>query len=245
MSARLVVGQLNLIASDLAATIAFYRLLGLTVEEIDLPGWRPHHASATMPDGFRLEFDSSAFARQWNPGFGGQAGNTGCVVFFSVEDREDVDRLFWKMTGAGYGSQKAPEDAFWGARYAIVEDPDGNGVGIMSRIDPARRHAPPPISDFAHYDERICSTLRWKDVVLPPSVTPADVDTLIFADMVRHWRKVARIVASALTICEARSIPLSAEVIAARIQELAETGRLEGAGNLTMWRHSEVRLPQK
>jgi hypothetical protein len=114
----------------------------------------------------------------------------------------------------------------------------------MSQIDPARRHAPPPISDFAHFDERICSTLRWKDAVLPPSVTPADVDALIFADMVRHWRKVARIVASALTLCEARSIPLRAEVIAARVQELAETGRIESAGYPTMWRHSEVRLPQ-
>jgi len=93
-------------------------------------------------------------------------------------------------------------------------------------------------------EDRISSTLRWQDVVLPASVTAANIDALIFADMVGHWRKVARIVASALTICEARSIPLSAEVIAARVQELAETGRIESKGNLTMWRHSEVRLPQ-
>jgi hypothetical protein len=25
------------------------------------------------------------------------------------------------------------------ARYAIVEDPDGNAVGVMSPVDPARR----------------------------------------------------------------------------------------------------------
>jgi len=30
---------------------------------------------------------------------------------------------------AGLGSQKGPEDAFWGAWYAIVEDPDGNAAG--------------------------------------------------------------------------------------------------------------------
>jgi hypothetical protein len=32
-----------------------------------------------------------------------------------------------------------PYDAFWGARYAIVEDAGGNAVGIMSPVDPARR----------------------------------------------------------------------------------------------------------
>ena len=36
-------------------------------------------------------------------------------------------------------SQQEPYDAFWGARYAIVEDPDGNAVGLMSPIDPDRQ----------------------------------------------------------------------------------------------------------
>ncbi len=39
--------------------------------------------------------------------------------------------------------QQDPYDAFWGARYAVVSDPDGNGVGIMSPPDPAMRTAPP------------------------------------------------------------------------------------------------------
>ena len=33
--------------------------------------------------------------------------------------------------------QQEPYDAFWGARYAVVSDPDGNGVGIMSPVDDA------------------------------------------------------------------------------------------------------------
>ena len=39
--------------------------------------------------------------------------------------------------------QQEPYDAFWGARYAVVSDPDGNGVGIMSPIDPAQRRDEP------------------------------------------------------------------------------------------------------
>ena len=43
------------------------------------------------------------------------------------------------MVAGGYGTQQPPYDANWGARYAVVADPDGNGVGIMSPLDPDKR----------------------------------------------------------------------------------------------------------
>ncbi len=139
-----VLNQLNLIVADVPGSVVFYRRLGLTIEEAARPELARHHATAIMPNGMRLELDSIEFAKQWDPGCKGRGGNTGCVLFFGVASRDDVDRLFERLTGAGYASQKTPEDAFWGARYAIVEDPDGNAVGLMSAIDPARRRAPPP-----------------------------------------------------------------------------------------------------
>jgi hypothetical protein len=42
--------------------------------------------------------------------------------------------------------------------------------------------------------------------------------------------------------CTALEAPNRFEIIAARIVALAEAGRIEGAGDLRMWRHSEVRL---
>jgi tagatose-1,6-bisphosphate aldolase non-catalytic subunit AgaZ/GatZ len=93
-------------------------------------------------------------------------------------------------------------------------------------------------------EDHVSGTLRWKDVVLPASVTESDVDKLIFAALRGNWRKVAMIVGNVFQMCETRSIPLSDEVIAARIQELAEAGRIESQGNLTKWRYSEVRLRQ-
>jgi hypothetical protein len=93
-------------------------------------------------------------------------------------------------------------------------------------------------------EDHVSSTLRWKDVVLPASVAESDVDKLIFAELKENWRKVALIVGNVLQTCKARSIPLSDEVISARIQELAENGRIESQGNLTKWRYSEVRLRQ-
>ncbi len=138
-----VLNQINLVVGDMAASIAFYRRLGLTVHESALPEWVRHHATLMMPGGIRLELDSVDFAKQWAPGWNA-SGGASCVLMFGVTSREDVDQIFGVMAAAGYAIQKSPEDAFWGARYAIIEDPDGNPVGIMSPIDPARRHMPPP-----------------------------------------------------------------------------------------------------
>ena len=138
-----ILSQVNLIVRDLQASATFYRLLGLTVQEAGRREWVPHHATAVTPTGVRLEFDSAAFARQWDPGWKEHSGGNRCVLFFGVSSPDEVDRRFEAMAAAGYVVEKTPEDAFWGARYAIVEDPDGNPVGIMSPVDPARRRVPP------------------------------------------------------------------------------------------------------
>jgi uncharacterized glyoxalase superfamily protein PhnB len=52
-------------------------------------------------------------------------------------------RRKFRFASAGYRGLQLPFDAFWGARYAIVEDPDGIAIGLMSPIDPTRRTAPP------------------------------------------------------------------------------------------------------
>jgi hypothetical protein len=104
---------------------------------------------------------------------------------------------------------------------------------------------PEYLDDKESPEDRICSTLRWSDVSSPESVTAADLDALIFSELTERLLKVARIVAGVFETLEARSLYLSPEVIAARVRELAETGRIESVGNLTMWRHSEVRLKHR
>jgi uncharacterized glyoxalase superfamily protein PhnB len=64
-------------------------------------------------------------------------------VGFRVETREDVDARYADMTGAGYVGAQPPYDTFWGARYAVVVDPDGTHVGLMSPPDDARKYWPP------------------------------------------------------------------------------------------------------
>jgi catechol 2,3-dioxygenase-like lactoylglutathione lyase family enzyme len=133
--------SVNLVVSDMDASVTFYRRLGIDIP--DRGPWDADHRQAETGEGIDLELDSTSFAGKWNPGHPGSMGRGAAVFGFKVATRDEVDRIHADLTGAGYASQLAPHDAFWGARYAIVEDPDGNAVGIMSPMDDAFRGAPP------------------------------------------------------------------------------------------------------
>jgi catechol 2,3-dioxygenase-like lactoylglutathione lyase family enzyme len=139
--------SLNLVVRDMEAALAFYRRLGLEIPDESV--WRTetggHHVGIEMSGGTNLDLDSPALAQEYNAGWKPASGPPRCVFSFSVETREAVNDLFAEMTGAGYAGMQSPFDAFWGCRYAIVEDPDGNHVGIMSPRDAATGSAPPSI----------------------------------------------------------------------------------------------------
>ena len=77
------------------------------------------------------------------------AARTGVVIGFALPTREAVDERYAELTSAGYAGRQPPFDAFWGARYAIVADPDGHDVGLMSPMDSSRRTWPPEESPGA------------------------------------------------------------------------------------------------
>lgn len=134
-----ILDQFNLVVSDMEATVAFYRRLGLEIPDTD-PEWQHRHRSASFPGGIDMDFDSGEFTAQWNQGWPGQGMG---VLGFKVQTRDAVDEIYADLTGAGYRGQQPPFDAFWGSRYAVVEDPDGHAVGIMSPVDPAMKSAAP------------------------------------------------------------------------------------------------------
>jgi catechol 2,3-dioxygenase-like lactoylglutathione lyase family enzyme len=129
--------QINLIVSDMEATVTFYRRLGLEIPDTDA-AFQGHHRSARLPGGIDLDFDSAEFARHWD--VGRRSGRA--VLGFRVSSRERVDAIYSQLTAFGHVGEQPPYDAFWGSRYAIVQDPDGNPVGVMSPADPDRRSRP-------------------------------------------------------------------------------------------------------
>jgi catechol 2,3-dioxygenase-like lactoylglutathione lyase family enzyme len=143
--------QINLISADLDASIAFYRRLG--VEIPDAAVWRTptggHHvaiAGQSADQAIHFDIDSTVFAQTWNSGWKGRTDLRGRVIVgFDVPTRTDVDKVFLDMTGAGYRGLQEPHDAIWGARYAVLEDPDGIAVGLMSPKSPDKRSPPPDL----------------------------------------------------------------------------------------------------
>jgi hypothetical protein len=94
---------------------------------------------------------------------------------------------------------------------------------------------------FEEFPE-ISSTLRWEAVKLPASIPEATIDEIIFSVLHRHWRKMAMILALAAERCTELKIAVAPEIIAARIDALAEADVIESQGDLRKWRHSEARL---
>jgi predicted enzyme related to lactoylglutathione lyase len=131
--------QVTLVVGSSERSAAFYRLLGLAVPDAadDVHVEIPQPATPVS-----VELDEVASAGLWNASWR-SGGGTPVILGFGVGSREAVDDLYARLTGAGHPGVQPPFDAFWGGRYAIVADPDGNQVGLMSPIDETRASWPP------------------------------------------------------------------------------------------------------
>ena len=137
------IDQLNIVVSDMERSLAFYRRLGVDAPQLWQGPDRQQHVNTSV-NGFALDFDSPAFAAAWNCGWAGRTDLAGRVVVgFKLSDRNAVDRLYAQLTREGHRGLQPPYDAIWGARYAVVEDPDGLAIGLMSPTDAIDPSAPP------------------------------------------------------------------------------------------------------
>ena len=137
---------------DFEATVAFYKALGAKVE---VSGGGEHeiwHGDVKFPNGASLHIDNVALAATYNAAWRREGGSSSVVIGFSVASRGRGRSPLRKLTeDEGYEGRQVPYDAFWGARYAIVADPNGIDVGIMSpstsRSPDDRRRCLRPTSD--------------------------------------------------------------------------------------------------
>lgn len=119
----------ELVVADMAASLAFYRRLG-----VDLPPGiegQPH-VEATLPNGLRLAWDTQDMIRSIDPRWQPPTGGHRIALAFRCPDPAAVDREYAALVEAGYAGVAAPFDAFWGQRYATVTDPDGNPVDLFA-----------------------------------------------------------------------------------------------------------------
>ncbi len=129
MQARL--DLIGIVVEDMARSLAFYRHLGLDVPpEAD----QEPHVEAALPGGLRLAWDTVEVVRSFDPDWSPPRGGHRMGLAFRVETPAAVDAAHDELVALGYHSHKAPWDAFWGMRYAIVRDPDGNPIDLFAPL---------------------------------------------------------------------------------------------------------------
>jgi uncharacterized glyoxalase superfamily protein PhnB len=140
--------QVNIVLPDVQGAAQFLQALGAEVDATadEWAEWAPHHVGLpAVAEGFHADVDSPAFASHWG---GLPKDFAGIVVNLRTDDRRAVDAAFERALALGAEGLRAPYDAFWGARYAVVRGPGPIVVGVMSPADPAARSAGPELSDF-------------------------------------------------------------------------------------------------
>jgi catechol 2,3-dioxygenase-like lactoylglutathione lyase family enzyme len=125
---------IGIVVDDMARALAFYRKLGL---EIPAEADSEPHVEVTLDGGMRLGWDTVETIRSFDPEWTPPSGGHRIGLSFLCDSPAEVDELYDALTADGYGSHKAPWDAFWGQRYAIVLDPDGNAVDLFAALPSA------------------------------------------------------------------------------------------------------------
>ena len=124
--------MIGVVAADMAASLAFYRSLGL---DIPADADEQPHVDITLPSGVRMAWDTQDTIRSFDPSWTPPAGGGHTLsLAFDCGNPAGVDATHDKLVAAGHRSHLAPWDAFWGQRYATVLDPDGNGVDLFAPL---------------------------------------------------------------------------------------------------------------
>jgi catechol 2,3-dioxygenase-like lactoylglutathione lyase family enzyme len=122
---------IGIVVHDMARSLAFYRHLGWQIPaEMDNEG----HVEHVLPNGLRIAWDTHAVIHSFDPTWQPPVGSHRMGMAFLCESAAEVDALFNRLTSLGYRPHKAPFDAFWGQRYAQIEDPDGNVIDFFAPL---------------------------------------------------------------------------------------------------------------
>lgn len=122
---------IGIIATDLPATLDFWRLVGL-----DVPDQGDGHVEVPLNAATRLMFDTVEVMESFST-YEPAAGGRNVGLAFRCADPGEVDDTHARVVAGGHRSHVDPFDAPWGQRYATVLDPDGNPVDFYAPLDQA------------------------------------------------------------------------------------------------------------
>jgi catechol 2,3-dioxygenase-like lactoylglutathione lyase family enzyme len=123
--------MIGITVKDMRAALRFYRSLGLQIPE-GVEG--EPHVEVKTPNGYRIAWDTEEMIRDLYPEWIAPRGQR-ITIAFLCESPGEVDRVFHRLVSEGSPAVREPWDAFWGQRYAVVSDPDGNSVDLFAPLE--------------------------------------------------------------------------------------------------------------
>jgi catechol 2,3-dioxygenase-like lactoylglutathione lyase family enzyme len=122
----IVPDMIGIVVTDIPRAIRFYRMLGLEFPDVA----EGEDFVEVKANGYRISLNAQELAKKLVPGWVEPRGHRHDIAFLCGSPAE-VDETYAKVVKAGHKGVKEPWDAFWGQRYAIVEDPDGATCSIF------------------------------------------------------------------------------------------------------------------
>jgi uncharacterized glyoxalase superfamily protein PhnB len=123
--------MIGLTVRDLGEALRFYRLPGLDVPK---GAEGEQYAEVITPNGYRISWNSLEMVKGMDPTWVEPMGHR-MGLAFKCDSPVEVDALYRKVLESGFDGHKEPWDAFWGQRYAVLVDPDGNLVDLFAYLE--------------------------------------------------------------------------------------------------------------
>lgn len=120
--------MIGIITKDMEKSIEFYALLGFIAN-----GATTEEYVELAHEGIRISLNTSKMIAGIY-GYEPQTIGDKVELAFLCDSVSGVDEMYQKVSDAGYETFKEPWDAFWGQRYAIIKDPDGNLLSLFANF---------------------------------------------------------------------------------------------------------------
>jgi uncharacterized glyoxalase superfamily protein PhnB len=122
---------IGIVVQDMKRSLDFYRALGLVIQA-DQDGER--HVEVVLANGLRLAWDTVAVVRSFDLEWQSPSGGHRISLDWLCDSVASVDAVYQELAAKGYQGYTPPFDAFWGQRYALVKDPDGNKIALFAPL---------------------------------------------------------------------------------------------------------------
>ena len=128
---RMKLNAVGITSRDFKKSVAFYSILGFVFPEFD--DTADHMEPLTEPGETRLMLDSVKLATELI----GEEPRPSNHSHFALEydSPAEVDEIATKLKAAGFAIVMPPWNAFWGQRYAVVQDPDGYKIDLYAPLE--------------------------------------------------------------------------------------------------------------